>query len=101
SSGQTIKQASISIQVNCSFGPLILPQKLKSVPVTPGGRFKATGEANDVKEGVTLRLTETFSGKLNPDRTTAVTKSRVYIHLSAPDGSTEECDSGVVTMHAH
>lgn len=100
SSGLTIKQASISVQVNCAFGPMILPQTLKSVPVTPGGRFKATGEATDVDEGITVRLTQTFSGKFNPDRTKVTTKSRIYVHLSAPDGSSEECDSGVVTMHA-
>jgi hypothetical protein len=100
SSGRTIREASTTISVRCSFGPLVLPQKLRSVPITNGGRFKATLKDSSAEEGVTLHLFESFSGKFNAARTSVVVKSRIHLNFQEPDGTAETCDSGTVTLHA-
>lgn len=99
-SGVLIDKASIPIEVQCSLGPMLLPQQFRFVPVQPSGRFKETGTASVEEEGVTLDLFESFSGKFNRQRTSVVTKSRIYLTIHGPDGSVEKCDSGIVTMHA-
>lgn len=100
SSGRTLQEASVTIVVQCPVGPFLLPQKVRSIPVTRGGRFKATLEDTSVEEGITLHLFESFSGKFNADRTSVVAKSRIRLDFQTPDGSTETCDSGAVTLHA-
>lgn len=100
SSGRTIRESSITIDVKCPVGVLPLPQKVRSIPITPGGRFKATLEDTSEKDGTTLHLFESFSGKFNSDRTNVTVKSRIRLNFQEADGSTETCDSGAVTMHA-
>ena len=101
-SGRMINEASISVQLNCSIGPVIVPQKLRLVPVKPGGTFKESLEGSDVDEdGTSVRIYETFSGRFNGDRTSALTKSRVYMTIHATDGTVVKCDSGVVRLRAH
>ena len=53
-----------------------------------------------MEEGVTLHLFESFSGRFNADRTSVVLKSRIHLDFRNPNGSTETCDSGTVTLHA-
>ncbi len=100
SSGRTITETSITVSVKCPFGPIPLPQKVRGLSVTPAGRFKGVLEDTSVEEGITLHLFESFSGKFNGDRTRVVAKSRIRLNFQNPDGSTETCDSGTVTLHA-
>ena len=99
--GSTVQKASITIAIQCSSGPLFVPQTPRNLTIAPGGRFKGTAEGTDVKEGIEISVFESFSGKFNRQRTSVVTKSRITVSVHAPDGSSESCDSGVVTMHAH
>lgn len=99
--GYLIDKATIPVLVKCSFGPMLLPQKFQMMMVAPNGRFKETGSGAAEEEGVTLQLTESLSGRFNKQRTSVVTKSRIHLIFHAPDGSVEECDSGIVTMRAH
>jgi hypothetical protein len=101
SDGVFVERALIPVEVKCSFGPLVLPEKFELVPILPSGRFKETVEGSNVEEGVSVRVFESLSGRFNRQRTRVVTKTRIYLSAHAPDGSTETCDSGVVTMHAH
>jgi hypothetical protein len=99
--GYLIDKATIPVLVKCSFGPMLLPQKFEFVTVAPNGRFKETGSGAAEEEGLSLQFTESLSGRFDKQRTSVVTKSRIHLVFHAPDGSAEECDSGVVTMHAH
>lgn len=100
-SGAVIREASITVTVRCAFGPMLLPQKMRGVPIAPGGRFRESLEDAFVEEGITFHLFESFSGKFNADRTKVVVRSRIYLHLQGPEGTTETCDSGTVTLRAH
>ena len=99
--GYLIDRATIPVLVKCSFGPMLLPQKLELVTVRPNGQFKETASGASEDEGLLTQVTESFSGRFNKQRTSVVTKSQMHFIFHESDGTTEECDSGVVTMHAH
>jgi hypothetical protein len=99
--GYIIDKATVPLLVECTFGPLLLPQKFQLIFVHPDGRFKETASGVSEEEGVTMQLNESFSGRFNRQHTSVVTKSRLHITFHTPEGSVGECDSGIVTMHAH
>jgi len=99
--GYLIDRVTIPVLVKCSFGPMLLPQKFQLVTVKPNGQFKETASGATEEERVSLQFTESLSGRFDKQRTSVVTKSRMHFIFHASDGSTEECDSGIVTMHAH
>ncbi|HEY6550799.1 MAG TPA: hypothetical protein VIY71_06325 [Solirubrobacterales bacterium] len=101
SNGRMVKEASLTVSVKCPVGPLPLPQKVRGLSIAPGGRFAGTLEDTSVEEGMTLHLFESFSGKFNADRTKVVAKSRIRLNFQEADGTTETCDSGVVTLRAN
>jgi hypothetical protein len=100
SNGRMIREVSITITVKCPVGPFLLPQKARSISITPSGRFKGTLEDTSEAEGITLHIFESLSGKFNADRTSVNVKSRLRLNFQAPDGTAEACDSGPVTLHA-
>jgi hypothetical protein len=100
SNGRVIKEASITITVQCPFGPFLLPQKVRGLSIAPGGRYKGTLEDSSVDEGITLLIFESLSGKFNADRTSVAVQSRMRLEFQSPDGTAETCDSGPVTLHA-
>jgi hypothetical protein len=99
--GILIRKTSIPIEVKCSFGALVIPEKFTLVPIMPSGKFKETVEGSTVEEEISIHVYASLSGTFNRQGTRVVTKSRIYLNARAPDGSVETCDSGVVTMHAH
>jgi hypothetical protein len=101
-SGQMINEASITVQVDCSIGPMFLPQKFRLVPIKPGGSFRESLDGSDVDEdGTSIVLREAFSGKFNRDRTTAMVRTRIHLTIHDPDGTVIACDSGVVHLRVH
>lgn len=98
--GRKVKEASLTIEVKCPFGSFLLPQKVRGLTITPSGRFGGTGEDTSTDEGVTLHISESISGRFNADRTSVWVKSRLRLDFQAPDGTTETCDSGSVSLHA-
>jgi len=99
-SGRKIRQLSITIEIHCGFGPLLVPQRARSLTIARSGRFAGRLEHTESEEEVVLNFRESVSGRFNADRTSARVRSRVHIEVHAPDGSSEACDSGVVTLHA-
>jgi hypothetical protein len=100
--GFLIDKASIPVEVTCTDGSkLLLPQTFELVVVKPNGRFRESGEGSSVEEGVSVRISETLSGRFNRNHTRVTTRSRTYASVHFPDGTFVTCDSGPVTMRAH
>ncbi len=100
-SGRKIDVAVLTIAAHCSNGgALIFPQVWQSVPIAGNGVFKATDSDSSVEEGMSVEISETFSGRFNRERTAAVTKARTVVTFHNPDGSMLQCDSRNVNLRA-
>jgi hypothetical protein len=100
-SGARITKATVTVTVHCTHGEsFTVPEEARSLTVTPDGRFKGTASDEFTEEGVTFQLFESLSGRFNRQRTAVTAKSQIRVSARFPDGVTDTCESGIVTLRA-
>jgi hypothetical protein len=99
--GRMVSRAFAALDLRCTSGlHVLITDPWVVVPIKPNGTFKDSFSDSFVQGGVSVSVSDSISGKLNRNRSQASVKFGLRMTMQAPDGSSDSCDSGNVTLHA-